>query len=80
MIALGLYRLPGAQDNKHPYIYTNPPPSTKLTHKDKVFVLAFHLPPSLLYGLSDDLVGEEKKDLKDQFMKVHQTIPALIMI
>lgn len=40
LIALGLYRLPGARDNDHPYVYTNPKPDTRLTHRDKIFVLA----------------------------------------
>lgn len=39
-IALGLYRLPGAKDNDHPYVYTNPRPETRLTHRDRIFVLA----------------------------------------
>ena len=47
LIALGLYRLPGSSDNKHPYVYTNPPPNVKLTHRDKVFVLGHTLPDSL---------------------------------
>jgi hypothetical protein len=47
LIPLALYRLPGAVDNKHPYVYTNPPPDTKLIHRDKVFVLAHHLPNDL---------------------------------
>jgi len=47
LIALGLYRLPGTVDNKHPYVYTNPPPETKLSHRDKVFVLAHKLPKEL---------------------------------
>jgi hypothetical protein len=40
LIALALYRLPGARDNDHPYVYTNPKPFTRLTHRDKIFVLA----------------------------------------
>jgi hypothetical protein len=40
LIALGLYRLPGARDNDNPYVYTNPKPDTRLTHRDRVFVLA----------------------------------------
>lgn len=40
LIALALYRLPGARDNDHPYVYTNPNPATRLTHRDKLFVLA----------------------------------------
>ena len=47
LIPLGLYRLPGALDNHHAYCYTNPRKNVKLTHRDKVFVLAFNM--------SDDL-------------------------
>ena len=39
MIALGLYRLSGAQDNESPYVYTNPNRDTRLSHRDRVFVL-----------------------------------------
>ena len=42
IIPLGLYRLPGARDNNHPYIYTKPVPDTRLTHRDKIFVLAIN--------------------------------------
>ena len=42
IIPLGLYRLPGARDNSHPYIYTKPLPDTRLTHRDKIFVLAIN--------------------------------------
>eukprot|EP01017_Pseudomicrothorax_dubius_P031111 TRINITY_DN3940_c0_g1_i2.p1 TRINITY_DN3940_c0_g1~~TRINITY_DN3940_c0_g1_i2.p1 ORF type:complete len:276 (-),score=25.33 TRINITY_DN3940_c0_g1_i2:113-940(-) len=59
LIPLAIYRLPGAQDNRHPYVYTNPPAGTKLTHRDKVFVLAFNMPNDLLNGVSDR-DGEEK--------------------
>jgi hypothetical protein len=40
LIALGLYRLPGARDNDHPYVYTNPKLTTRLSHRDRIFVLA----------------------------------------
>jgi len=50
LIPFGLYRLPGATDNKSPYVYTNPDASTKLTHRDKVFVLAANMPNDLLSG------------------------------
>lgn len=40
MIAIGLYRLAGAQDNESPYVYTNPERDTRLSHRDRVFVLA----------------------------------------
>ncbi len=47
MICLGLYRLSGALDNSHPYCYTNPDSDVKLTHRDKVFVLSYNMPPEL---------------------------------
>jgi len=53
LIPLGLYRLPNSTDNKYPYVYTNPPPTTKLTHRDKVFVLAANMPNDLLDGYAD---------------------------
>jgi hypothetical protein len=60
LIALGLYRLPGASGNKHPYVYTNPPPNVKLTHRDKVFVLGHTLPDSL-YAEDTTEAKEAKK-------------------
>ena len=39
LIALALYRLPGATDNKFPYVWTNPEGAT-ITNQDRVFVLA----------------------------------------
>ena len=40
MVILAIYRLPGARDNNTGYIYTKPNVDTKITHRDKVFVLA----------------------------------------
>ena len=40
LIILGLYRLSGARDNDAGYIYTKPNSETKITHRDKVFVLS----------------------------------------
>jgi len=40
LVILGLYRLHGARDNNTGYIYTKPCAETKITHRDKVFVLA----------------------------------------
>ena len=37
LIPLGLYRLTGALDNEHAYVFTNPSPKVTLTHRDKVF-------------------------------------------
>lgn len=42
LLALGLYRQPGAQDNKTSYVYTNPEGATISSH-DKVFVLAHEI-------------------------------------
>ena len=47
LIPLGLYRLPGATDNIHPYVFTNPGKDIKLTHRDRVFVLAYNIPKDL---------------------------------
>lgn len=44
LLCLGLYRLENSSDNKHPYVYTNPDRETILTHRDKVFVLAYNMP------------------------------------
>ena len=40
LVILGLYRLSGATDNNSGYVYTKPNFDTKLTHRDKVFVLS----------------------------------------
>lgn len=48
LIAIGLYRLPGATDNKYPYCYTNPDPKTSITYKDRVFVLGKEIPNDLI--------------------------------
>ena len=67
LIPLALYRLPGAVDNKHPYVYTNPPPDTKLTHRDKVFVLAHQLPNDLSnYSILYHKDGGPEFDIKSE--------------
>ena len=40
LIPLGLYRLPGARDNNTAYVYTKPNLETRITHRDRVFVLS----------------------------------------
>ena len=40
LVILGLYRLSGARDNNAGYVYTKPNSETKITHRDKVFVLS----------------------------------------
>lgn len=49
LLILGLYRLPGATDNNYPYVYTNPNPNTKITARDKVFVLGLTIPDPIAY-------------------------------
>ncbi len=47
LLPIGIYRLPGATDNRYPYVYTNPDPECRLSHKDKVFVLGKKEPDNL---------------------------------
>ncbi|CAI2374956.1 unnamed protein product [Moneuplotes crassus] len=46
LIAIALYRLPGATDNKSPYVWTNPEGAT-ITNQDRVFVFADKIPKDL---------------------------------
>ena len=54
IIALGLYRLPGARDNNHSYVYTKPNPDTILTHRDKIFVLALNFTKNYVFDKDDE--------------------------
>jgi len=54
IIALGLYRLPGARDNNYPYVYTKPNPNTILTHRDKIFVLSINLVKNYVFDKDDE--------------------------
>jgi hypothetical protein len=56
LVAIGLYRLTGATDNKYPYVYTNPDPKTVITYKDRVFVLGKEIP--------NDLIIDVKKSVR----------------
>ena len=48
LVAIGLYRLPGANDNSYPYCYTNPDmKKTNVTSRDRVFVLGKEIPKDL---------------------------------
>ena len=58
LIALGLYRLPGARDNYTAYVYTKPEPDTRLTHRDKVFVLSIN---NIKTYFKDEKKEEQKK-------------------
>ena len=43
---MALYRLPGANGNKAPYVVTNPDPETILSQYDVLFILAQKVPPT----------------------------------
>lgn len=60
LVALGLYRLPGAIDNSYPYVSTNPSPSLNITMRDRVFVLGNHIPRDLIldYNRNDGLQND----------------------
>lgn len=45
IVPIALYRLANSQDNKQPYIWTNPDPGTSLTDKDLILVLSQEIPP-----------------------------------
>ena len=66
LVILGMYRLPGARDNNTGYIYTKPKPQTKITHRDKVFVLATNA--GLKNYFTDDIINGNVKevDLEDE--------------
>ena len=64
IIALGLYRLPGARDNNSPYVYTKPNPNTILTHRDKIFVLSINLVKNYVFDKDD-----EELYYAEEFMK-----------
>jgi len=44
---MALYRLRGVTKNEIPYVYTNPDPTTKISHRDRAFVLGIDIPDSL---------------------------------
>ena len=64
IIALGLYRLPGARDNNHAYVYTKPNPDTILTHRDKIFVLTLNFVKNYVFDKDD-----EELIYADEYMK-----------
>ena len=48
LVALGLYRLPGASDNNYPFVSTNPDSNITIMLRDRVFVLGHHIPRELI--------------------------------
>ena len=86
LVILGLYRLSGARDNNAGYIYTKPNSETKITHRDKVFVLSTNDEVKKIYRNDDkkhdgyifDIkrksIKEEKvKDIKNNIIKVKES-------
>ena len=57
LVTLGLYRLPGASDNKYPYVVCNPDPKMNITIRDKVFVIGKYIPKDMIIDFS---VGDIK--------------------
>ena len=57
LLALGLYRLPNAVDNKYPFVVTNPPANMPITLRDRVFVLGHHIPRELIVENNVDQIG-----------------------
>ena len=50
VLPLGMHRFPGSKDNTRPYVYTNPSRDTRITHNDKIFLLAHEMPDRLITG------------------------------
>ena len=70
-MSIGLYRLPGATDNKYPYVYTNPDPKTSITYKDRVFVLGKEIPNDLIIDVKKSKNRSNKNEhiLREKSMK-----------
>ena len=66
LVILGLYRLPGARDNNTGYVYTKPKAETKITHRDKVFVLATNT--GLKSYFNEDIINKNEidEDMEDK--------------
>ncbi len=64
LVALGLYRLPGANDNRYSYVYTNPDPKTNITYRDRVFVLGKDIPKDLVLDYSAQNYMNDTKSSK----------------
>ena len=66
LVALGLYRLAGASDNKSPYVFTNPN-GTTITKHDKVFVLGEKIPKDLSVNIEEYNDNINSEDFKNQY-------------
>jgi len=66
-----LYRLSGARDNNAGYIYTKPSSETKITHRDKVFVLSTNDEVKKIYRNDDKkhegfILDVKRKSIKEE--------------
>ena len=68
LVILGLYRLPGARDNNTGYIFTKPKEDTKITHRDKVFVLATNEGLKNYFNMDNANQNENEEDWEDKKM------------
>ena len=66
LVALGMYRLPNANDNKYPYVSCNPAPGSAVTMHDRVFVLGNNIPRELIvdFNKEDEMPNEGKAKRK----------------
>ena len=63
---MAIYRLPGARDNNTGYIYTKPKDDTKITHRDKVFVLATSDGLNTYFNYDAKNKNENEEDWQDK--------------
>ena len=61
LIAIALYRMPGATDNKFPYVWTNPEGAT-VTNQDRVFVLGEKIPKNLNLNIEEIAQSDKNFD------------------
>ena len=66
LVILAIYRLPGARDNNTGYIYTKPKDDTKITHRDKVFVLATSDGLNTYFNYDAKNKNENEEDWQDK--------------
>lgn len=70
LVPLGMYRLPTANENKYPYVNTNPEPTCGITVHDRVFVLGNNIPRELIvdFNKEDDIANFSKGQNKPRNM------------
>jgi hypothetical protein len=72
LVALALYRLPGATDNRFPYVWTYPDSAT-ITNQDRVFVLGEKIPKDLNLNYEDINQNENNFQLRNQYIFGHNS-------